>query len=382
MEPDANVTCTSCGQSVPAGRFCVVCGRSLAEEIAARRGFSAAPHQRVWTPIPVSTLFPALPRAEMRSFNVAAGAGTLLMVGLACLRLFPLALVVAAILVPLLTVMYVYDVDLYEDEPVRVIALTMFWGAAVGVVVTALARTFVTSGATSLIEADTRTTVVRSVAVPLVALAAILVGPLMLLRYPRFNDALDGVTFGVATAVAFAGAQLLVQSSDFFATGLRPYGSVGVWVIRVLELGLGVPLLTGAVVGGACAALWLRYRAPVRDRPTLGALGAPWIGTGLAGGALVAMAFAQAELTDWQLLPVVIVLDVAALVWLRLAIHAGLLEEAAEHPIGPAITCPNCGQETPHHTFCIDCGISFQALPKDRPRPTDASGGASTEGPT
>jgi hypothetical protein len=49
-------------------------------------------------------------------------------------------------------------------------------------------------------------------------------------------------------------------------------------------------------------------------------------------------------------------------------IHFGLLEEAREVEIGPTLRCPNCGQETPHHTFCGNCGISLAALPR-RPRP-------------
>lgn len=375
MEPAADVTCPSCGWSVPSGRFCVVCGYELAGEGTARRRFSAAPHQRIWAPAPLSTLFPALPRAEMNRFNAAAGAGVALMVGLAAFRLFPLALVVAAILVPLLTVMYVYDVDLYEDEPLRVIALTMLWGLVAGIVVTVAARAILTNGTASLVDRDVATTLGRGIAVPLAGLAAILLGPLVLLRYPRFNDVLDGVTFGVATAVAFAGAALLIESSDFFSAGLRPFGSVTSWIVRVLELGVAVPLLVGAVAGGACASLWLRYRAPVRDRHALGLIGTPGAGLLVAGAALVVAGLARAVLTDWQLLPVLIVLDVAALIWLRRAIHLGLLQEAAEHPIGPPIQCPNCGRDTPHHTFCIDCGVSFQALPKERRPAPDAPAG-------
>jgi hypothetical protein len=374
MEPLADVTCPSCGRSVPSGRFCVVCGYELGGEGSGGRKFSAAPHQRVWTPAPLATLFPALPRTEMKRFHAAAAAGVALMVGLAAFRLFPLALVVAAILVPLLTVMYIYDVDLYEDEPLRVIALTMLWGLVAGIVVTVAARAILTNGTASLVDRDASTTFGHGVVVPLAGLAAILVGPLLLLRYPRFNDVLDGVTFGVATAVSFAGAVLLVESSDFFSAGLRPFGSVTSWIVRVLELGIAIPLLVGAVVGGACASLWLRYRAPVRDRDALGAIGKPSAAVLVAAAALVVAALAQAVLTDWQLLPVLLALDVAALLWLRRAIHLGLLQEASEHPIGPPIECPNCSRETPHHTFCIDCGVSFQALPKDRRPAADVAG--------
>ena len=45
-------------------------------------------------------------------------------------------------------------------------------------------------------------------------------GPLILLRDRRFNDVLDGATFGVASAAAFVAAQILVGSASLFAGGL------------------------------------------------------------------------------------------------------------------------------------------------------------------
>ena len=65
-----------------------------------------------------------------------------------------------------------------------------------------------------------------------------------------------------------------------------------------------------------------------------------------------------------------IVFDLVVIVLLRRAIHVGLLEESLEVPIGPELTCPNCGELTARHTFCGQCGISLQALPKAR-RPTN-----------
>jgi hypothetical protein len=62
-----------------------------------------------------------------------------------------------------------------------------------------------------------------------------------------------------------------------------------------------------------------------------------------------------------------LILDIAALVWLRKVIHLGLLEESLELEVGPDIVCANCGRPTPQHTFCINCGISLKALPKGRP---------------
>ncbi len=47
---------------------------------------------------------------------------------------FPVALVGAAVLVPVLVVLYVYSVDVYEDTPLPVLILTMAWGIAWGII--------------------------------------------------------------------------------------------------------------------------------------------------------------------------------------------------------------------------------------------------------
>jgi hypothetical protein len=64
------------------------------------------------------------------------------------------------------------------------------------------------------------------------------------------------------------------------------------------------------------------------------------------------------------------VLAILGLIWMRLLIHLGLMQEAAEIEIGPPITCPECGALTPYHTFCVNCGIALRALPRGR-RPAE-----------
>ena len=80
----------------------------------------------------VSTIYPSLPREEIRTFQMALIGGTVLVALLGILGLFPVAIAAAALLVPLITIIYLYDVDVYEDEPIRVIALTFLWGAVTG----------------------------------------------------------------------------------------------------------------------------------------------------------------------------------------------------------------------------------------------------------
>ena len=80
----------------------------------------------------ISTLFPHLPRADMRSFRLALLGAVAIVVVLALLRLYPLALVAAAVSVPLLFLLYLWDVDVYEEEPWIVLVFTVAWGALFG----------------------------------------------------------------------------------------------------------------------------------------------------------------------------------------------------------------------------------------------------------
>ncbi len=312
----------------------------------------------------------------MASFRAALGLGLAVVVALGVARLYPLALVAAAVVVPLLTVLYLYDVDVYEDEPFSVVAFTMVWGAAAGVFVGLLARESVPSGATFFLKSTGSTALLRGVALPVLALGLALAGPLFLLAYRKFNDVLDGATFGAASAVSLAGAQVLTQAFAFLSeSGARPDYPVFPWLVRLVEIAVAAPVLAAAVVGAASAAFWLRFRAPVRDRRALGVLGRPDAAVLTAAAMLVGTSLAQLLLPKLAALAVYLVADALALVWLRRVLHVGLLEEAAEIEVGSDIVCANCGRPTPAHSFCINCGISLLALPKARPpRPGPGTG--------
>ncbi|HEY7280932.1 MAG TPA: hypothetical protein VID47_04980 [Actinomycetota bacterium] len=363
------VTCDDCGQEVPEGHFCIRCGNSLAEEMArtGHRGFAANPHERVNRPRIVSTFFPQLPRTDMRTFRIALLIGLVVVVLLTVLGLFPMAIVASAVLTPLLFVLYLYDVDVYEDDPMSVIAFTMLWGVAAGIAAGFIAKSFSSPGAALFGESSGSTTVQLGVVMPIISVVLMIIGPLFLLGRKVFNDVLDGATFGGAAAVCFAGAQLLTVSfSTLTNSGLRPVGAVTPWVIRVLELAIAAPVLSAAVMSATAAAFWLRFRSPIRDRGALGPLGHPAVAMVVAVLVLIVAAQAQLHLRDFLALIVYLILDVVALIWLRRVLHLGLLQEAAEIQTGPDIRCANCGAMTPRHSFCINCGVSLLALPNAR----------------
>ena len=305
----------------------------------------------------------------MEAFRLAAAGGVLAIVLLALAGLYPLALVAASALIPLLMVLYLVDVDVYEDEPLRVMAATIAWGVVAGVATGWALRVLLPVDLAVRAGLPEGEALVRGVAVPIVEGALMLLGPLALLRYRRFNDVLDGVTFGATSAVCFTGALAIVGAVDLFAAGLRPAGDPLPWIVRLLGHGIAAPLLAGGTVGAACAGLWLRYRAPVADRAALGLVGRPPPALALAAALLVAGGLAGTLLRGLTETLVLFGLAAVALVWARRAIHLGLLQEAREVEIGPPVSCANCGRATPSHTFCGRCGISLHALPKARRPP-------------
>ncbi|MET0772951.1 MAG: hypothetical protein ABWZ82_07695, partial [Candidatus Limnocylindrales bacterium] len=285
---DPTIRCDQCGETVPALAYCVRCGDPLGPE--QRRGregrvrdtYAAVPGERANALHLVSTLYPSLPREEIRTFQMALIGGTILVALLGILGLFPVAIAAAAVLVPLITIIYLYDVDVYENEPIRVIALTFVWGAVTGALFAfAVARLFpltaadIVGGSVVTGGGGTPFPWVRGVVGPIIAVLLMIAGPAVLLPYKRFNDVLDGATFGVASGVAFIGAQTLVTSVNLFASGLQPVGEVVPWVVRLLVLGVGVPVIAAGAIGGLAGALWLRYRAPVKDHGRLGPVGQP-----------------------------------------------------------------------------------------------------------
>ncbi len=400
--------CDWCGSQVPDSRFCIRCGNELNPEkqtgalsrfgqsvsgirglsgvsrslsgvfslpgageppsslSGVRRAFAAAPGESVLQPSIVSTVFPQLPQSSMAVFRICLGLGsaTILVLGLA--KLYPVALMMAAILLPLLAIVYFYDVNVFETQPFTIVGATLAWGAATGAATALIAKGLSPTGTQVFVESTRHAVWSRGVVVPLVSFVLMLAGPLYMLRFPRFSTVLDGALFGSASAVAFTGAEVIVQGLSAFGDGLRPLGAVAPWLVKLATIGLALPVMTMAVVAACAGAVWLKYRASIRDRSALGRLGNPLLAALLAAGALVAASVVQIVLPIGVALAVITVLALVALLWLRCVIHVGLLEEALEIEDAPIVTCANCGHRTRLGKFCENCGVSLAALPASR----------------
>jgi hypothetical protein len=390
--------CDNCGNEVPASPFCIRCGheheggrtaltrfsrvpgasavgRGLSGVMridptslsGVRRAFAAAPNESVLRPSIVSTLFPQLPRPSMAVFRtcLALGLATVLVLGLA--KLYPVALIAGALLLPMLVVLYMADVNVFEEQSLPVIGGTLAWGALMGAITALIAKGLSPSGTQVFVGGgDGGLVLTRGVLIPLLSVGLILLGPLALLRYPRFSTVLDGATFAAASASAFVGAEVIVQALSALGNGLRPPGSVVPWLVQLAIIAVALPLVTMAAMAATAGVVWLKFRAPIRDRSALGRLGSLFVAVPLGCAFLVIAALVQVTLPSGISLAIIAALAVLALLWLRQVIHVGLLEEALEIEDAPIVTCANCGNRTRLGAFCESCGISLAALPASR----------------
>ncbi len=367
--------CGHCHREVPPTDFCVRCGHRLAHEgdelsrSKARRGtYAAAPHEHTWTPHIASTLFPQLPRAEANAFLSALGVGLVGIAVLAAFQLYPVALVVAAVLFPVLFVTYMYAANIYESKPGVALGFTLGWGIVVGIVLGLFARhigvEFNDHGFSHLGDSAV---VKRVFVLPIAAFIATIVSIVVLYAAPRYNEVLDGIVFGATTAVTIAGTQQIVEAATLLHHGFRAAGTLPNWLISLTETALLIPIVWMAGAGLMAASLWLGGRVPLRDRKRVGIFGNPFVGAVLGVVLFVAPEFVLQGFRRNVAFLVLIAIAIGALILVRFAIHVGLLEEAEllDTP-GNEITCANCHRKTPLDLFCGRCGVALRALPKAR----------------
>jgi RsiW-degrading membrane proteinase PrsW (M82 family)/RNA polymerase subunit RPABC4/transcription elongation factor Spt4 len=359
------VLCPHCGSMVPAGEFCGHCGAHLTRGDAGRRhAFAAVPSEPVVHLSIVSSLFPHLPHRRGGAFRWALLAGAALVVLLAGLHLFTPATIAAVFLLPVLYLLYVYEVEVYDSEPWLLIAATMVAGAIFGYAFTSL-----TGGTVSGLEIsgdNTSNLLLAGVVIPILAQALMLAGPLFLYFYrPGLREPLDGLTFGAASALGFTLATMLTSIWPLLAGPLVGSGSPVDWSLRLLNSGVLIMLINAATTSLVTAAFWLnRYDLRRAARGWEASLLATIV---IAVGAQVILGILSVLVPDLVLkVGIHAVAAVALLVYMRLVIHQALLAEGATHEIGPDAACPECHRIVPTMLFCPACGVARAAAKPTR----------------
>jgi RsiW-degrading membrane proteinase PrsW (M82 family) len=361
--------CDHCANDVPDGVFCTRCGAhqgTTGQSADARKRhhrYAAHPSEHVLQPAIFTTIFPHLGHAKVHEFRWAFVVGAAAIVVLYATGLISAAILVAIFLVPVLYLIYLYETQVYRDEPALVLGFILGGGAVLGIVVTIIERSLynpyanfgnpLRGGGISV-----GALLFLGLVLPIVQEA---VKPLPALFLPNrrdFPETVDGLVFGIAAGLGFSVTESLVVFSSVI-TNLPVHTASGNWIYDLTTIAVLQPLLQGSATGIVVTAVW-RYR---RGRFASRELG----GVGTAVIAHVAFSLGTQVWKDALLSPLFVlvwqaVVVGAVLIYVRYLLHHSLLEEAAHMGFAETV-CPNCHMHIVASGFCPNCGMALTAAP-------------------
>jgi RsiW-degrading membrane proteinase PrsW (M82 family) len=363
------VRCDHCSHDVPDGVFCTRCGahQGTSDEIGNAKTrehrYAAHPGEHVAQPSVFTTLFPHLGHHKIHEFRWAfiAGLAGILVLDLA--GLITAAILVSAFLVPVLYLIYLYEAQVYRDEPAIVLGFTIGGGIVAGILLTVFegiiynplqynGNPFSTAGINvgGLLIVGLLLPVLQEVVKPLPAI--------FLPNRKDFPETVDGLVFGVAAGLGFSLAQTLIGFSSVL-TSLPAHTAPGNWIYDLTSLAVFQPLLQASATGMIVATIW-RYRR--------GRLGGRELG-GVAMAVIAHIAFSGGTelMRDTAVNSLIILIWQAAivgalLIYIRYLLHHALLEEAAHMGYAETI-CPSCHMHIVASGFCPNCGMALTAAP-------------------
>jgi hypothetical protein len=278
----------------------------------------------------VSSLFPQLSGHSRAPFRVAfaLAVGVLVIVAVAGLQAPVIA--VSALAVPLLFLVYVFEIDPLEIRFAVPTALLFVAGAALGVGWGLLLGPL---AADSLLPAYSPSLLTGGVLVSAVVVPAagllLMVLPVAVARLWRSepSEALDGFTGGAAgRAEALTLAATLTELAPLRAGNVVPGSSVLAVLTQAVVRGVSVPVVAAATAGYVGATLWQRRgRGSAADGRWLTS---PLLALAVALALAVGLGFADdAGLPDITLLAVHLAAAALALLVVRVGLHHVLLHE-------------------------------------------------------
>lgn len=322
----------------------------------------------------VSTIMPRGVVARPNTYRLALEITLALVALTAIVGAVPIAVMIAAFAVPVVYIVYLYDVNLWEDEPVTVtgaafaltlvlsIGWTIAWLALNGGAV--FPRLATGLGGPTILGF-----LVAGVLAPVVGEIIRQAGPLFLASRPKFDDLMDGLTFGVISGVAYATGDTLVKHWPLITGGFSSGNDGGSGLALLVLEGFIKPLVLGTATGIACAefsGLGEGYDG-FTNRYFRG-LGEAMLASVLYFGGTYLLSFVPNPVVGTVLSILYgLVLLAVLLIRVRTVLHKGLLEAALESQarnagVGPDGTlkfCSRCEMPLlPNAAFCGNCGTT------------------------
>ncbi len=371
--------CTRCHADVPeAAHYCQVCGLDTHTDDGARKAsFAAKPNESVVSIRLMSSIMPRGAAVRPMTYQFALGLALLLTVITAATGALPIAVLIAAFAMPIVYIVYLYDVNMWEDEPLLVTGLAFLLTAVLGGGWTWLWLTLrgPLSPSASWGDAAPAPTLlgflIVAVLAPVVGEAIRQLGPVLLAARPEFDDLMDGLTFGVISGVAFATADTLVKHWSLLTGGFVGTADGLTWTSLLLLEGFVKPLVMGTATGIACAEFSGLGKGFDGFTPRYFARFAEAAGVNVvyAAGSYLLAVYASPL---WGIV-LTALLGLALLAYLiirlRSALQVGLLEaalEASSKQDGATDVdmgfCNGCEMPLlPSAAFCSACGVSLRA---------------------
>ncbi len=376
--------CDHCSHDVPDGVFCTRCGahQGTTYEFGNARTrehrYAAHPAEHVAQPSVITTLFPHLGHHKVHEFRWALIVGLAGVLVLYIAGLITAAILVSAFLVPVLYLIYLYEAQVYKDEPAVVLGFTIGGGVIAGIVVTLLVHLIYNPLANAPNPLGQPSVNIGAVLLLglLVPVVQEVIKPLPAIFLPNrtdFPETVDGLVFGVAAGLGFSLSETLINFSSTIAS-LPMHVAPGNWIYSLATIAVLQPLLQGSATGMIVATIW---------RQRLGKLGGREIG-GVVMALLAHIAFSGGGqvLAQTSINPLFILIWQAAivgalLVYIRYLLHHALLDEAAHMGFAETV-CPSCHMHIVASGFCPNCGMALTAAPSHLKRSRRERGEATT----
>jgi RsiW-degrading membrane proteinase PrsW (M82 family) len=349
--------------------FCTRCGahQGTTQEFGSAKTrehrYAAHPGEHVAQPSVITTLFPHLGHHKVHEFRWAFTAGLAGILVLYVAGLISAAILVSAFLVPVLYLIYLYEAQVYKDEPAIVLGFTLGGGIVVGIVLTVFENIVYNPfqfGANPVTNAGVNIggLLIVGLLLPVVQEALKPLPAFFLPKRADFPETVDGLVFGVAAGLGFSLAEALIGFSSVL-TSLPAHVAPGNWIYDLTTLAVFQPLLQGSATGMIVATIW-RYR---RGRLAGREIG----GVAMAVIAHIAFSAGTQVMKETSVNALFILIWQAAivgalLIYIRYLLHHALLEEAAHMGYAETI-CPSCHMHIVASGFCPNCGMALTAAP-------------------
>jgi hypothetical protein len=365
--PTHSTTCPTCGQQTDALRFCGHCGASLTEHRHVVIGDTQV--QRLMS------------RAAgfvepLTEWTRPGGVRAILAIGavLALIALLAnsggLALVIGAAILPAIILFWCRRSDVFENEPLFIVAGFSFVGIVLGALLGWLGGFTVSSSwfdegvlnfgaagfggrfAEAAGSPSFMVWLVCGLLVPALALAAIIASPLLSKQFASLgNEIMDGLTVAAALGGGYAIGTAIVFVAPMFGQD-GPAISASGWTLTTIGLTVIRPLIWTLAGGMIGAAAW-RYLMTGRLRaaliPGVAGIAAPLLST------LISIQVSVAGL--WaEVIAGAIIAAATAVLYQRTLVEAVRDDRRVLGNDDSRVVCPHCHRVTPAGAFCAHCG--------------------------